>query len=443
MIKAIEVIITVVLTSFYFFPFEFTFLPGVNTKMAMAAVGALLLFIRVAKGKSGELDKAFVKLSFIAVIVSICAFASAVINNTIDYTYASYIISMWVWLGGAYTVVSMIRIIHGNASIVLIANYLITVCVAQCIIALLIDGIPAFKDFVNRFVIGLGFVEMEKLNGSGRLYGIGCSLDVAGTRFAAILTLIAFITIHLEQTIHRKWIWLQILAFVIITVVGNMIARTTIIGVVMSLLIWSTYFAITRYRGESSNLWKILSIIIIIGITVSSFLYQISPDFRSNLRFGFEGFFSLVEKGHWETNSNNMLKNMIVFPETIHTWIIGDGYLNDPFNLDPNYIGEDFQGYYMQTDIGYIRFIFYFGLIGLSAFIIYFLAVTDSLMKRFKSYRWMFLMVLVINLLIWLKVSTDIFLVFAIFLCISQEENEEYEASIALPEGTEIEELQA
>lgn len=443
MIKAIGIIISIVLTSFYFFPFEFTFLPGINTKMAMAAVGAVLLFIKVAQGKSGGLDRTFVKLSFIAIIVSICAFAAAVINNTIDYTYASYIISMWVWLGGAYTVVSMIRIIHGNASIVLIANYLIAVCVTQCAIALLIDSIPAFKDLVNRFVIGLGFVEMEKLNGSGRLYGIGCSLDVAGTRFAAVLTIIACITTHMEQTIHRNWIWLYILAFVVITVIGNMIARTTILGVAIALLIWSVYFAITSHRGEKSNLWKILSVVIIIGIVVSSILYQTSPDFRSNLRFGFEGFFSLVEKGRWETNSNNILKDMVVFPETLHTWIIGDGYLNDPFNLDPNYIGQDFHGYYMQTDIGYLRFLFYFGLVGLTAFVIYFFAVTDSLMKRFKSYSWMFLAILLINLTIWFKVSTDIFLVFAIFLCVGQEENEEYEASIALPEETEIEEQQA
>lgn len=443
MIKAIGVIISVILTSFYFFPFEFTFLPNVNTKMAMAAVGAVLFFVNLAHGKAGKLDKDFLKLSFIAVIVSICAYAAAVINNTIDYTYASYIVSMWVWLGGAYTVVSVIRLVHGKASVILIANYLIAVCVAQCAIALMIDSMPAFKAIVNRFVDGLGFVEMEMLTGSGRLYGIGCSLDVAGTRFAAILTLIACITIHLEQSLLHKWIWLYILAFVVITVIGNMIARTTILGVAMSLLIWGAYFAIAIYRGESSDLWKVLSVIIIIGVVASTILYQVSPNFRNNLRFGFEGFFSIAEKGRWETNSNNILRGMVVFPETIHTWIIGDGYLDNPFNSDPNYIGQDFHGYYMQTDIGYLRFIFYFGLIGLTAFIIYFLAVTDSLMKRFKSYRWMFLMVLVINLLIWLKVSTDIFLVFAIFLCISQEENEEYEASIALPEGTEIEELQA
>ena len=47
--------------------------------------------------------------------------------------------------------------------------------------------------------------------------------------------------------------------------------------------------------------------------------------------------------------------------------------------------------------------------------------------RRFKSMQYMFLVLLVLNFIIWLKVSTDIFLVFALFLCISKEENDAYE----------------
>ena len=48
-------------------------------------------------------------------------------------------------------------------------------------------------------------------------------------------------------------------------------------------------------------------------------------------------------------------------------------------------------------------------------------------MNRFQSYRGLFFMILLLNFIIWLKVSTDIFLVFALFLCISKEENDAYE----------------
>ena len=49
-LKLIAMLFLVFLTSMFFFPFEFTFLPGINTKMAMAAVGLVLFALDLAKG---------------------------------------------------------------------------------------------------------------------------------------------------------------------------------------------------------------------------------------------------------------------------------------------------------------------------------------------------------------------------------------------------------
>ena len=42
MFKYIAMLFVTVLTSMYFFPFEFFFLPGVNTKMMMAVLGLII-----------------------------------------------------------------------------------------------------------------------------------------------------------------------------------------------------------------------------------------------------------------------------------------------------------------------------------------------------------------------------------------------------------------
>ena len=111
---------------------------------------------------------------------------------------------------------------------------------------------------------------------------------------------------------------------------------------------------------------------------------------------------------------------MVVFPQTIHTWIIGDGYMLNPFWVDDNFVGPNYGGgFYMGTDIGYLRFIFYFGIVGLMAFLCFFVSVVVVLAKRFDGFRWMFFLLLVINLIIWAKVSTDIFPVFAVYLSAS------------------------
>ena len=421
-LKLIAMLFLVFLTSMFFFPFEFTFLPGINTKMAMAAVGLVLFALDLAKGRTASLSRSFFILSFLAALVSLAAFASVIINHTNDYTYASYIISMWVWMGGAYVVVSVIKWVHGEATVEIVGNYLIAVCVMQCGLAIMIDSFPWFKELVNQLVQGQGFVDNQWLEKANRLYGIGCSLDVAGTRFSCVLVIIAFLSLKIVRTENKQWIWLYLLSFFTISVIGSIISRTTVVGMSMALLIWLIGLIVGRQVETRRFLISRWLAVLITAIIVCTVLYIESPVFKDNFRFGFEGFFSLFETGKWETNSNNILKNMIVFPDNLHTWVVGDGYFDNPYHRDINYVGPSFGGYYMATDIGYLRFIFYFGLVGLLLFCAYMVTCANELMKRFPAYSWMFFCILLINLIVWMKVSTDIFVVMSIFLCISQNE---------------------
>ena len=433
--KLIKILLAGIAVSFYFFPFEFTFLPGVNTKMAMAGVGLVLYALDLARGRAPQINKDGFQIAVIAALVSLCGLASVIINNTNDYTYATYIVSMFVWLGGAYTAVKVVKWLHGYVSVELICNYLIGVCVGQCVLALMIDSMPAFKAIVDRYVIGFDFVDTERLTKAKRLYGIGAGLDVAGTRFAAVLVMIAAMIQRLSESRFYKYIWLYLVAFLFIGLVGNMIARTTTVGVIVALIYWiiaSGVFNMTLQK-DNVRVWKYLAGVLCISLPIIIYLYSSSQQFHDNVRFAFEGFFSIAETGKWETNSNNILKNMIIFPDNLKTWLIGDGYLDDPFHKDPYYVGPDYHGYYMATDIGYIRFIFYFGLIGLVTFVSYFFKVAKTCVSRFPKYATMFWLVLAINMIVWLKVSTDIFLVFAIFLCISKEDNDAYEKQYENP----------
>ena len=135
MLKIVGIILTIVITSFYFFPFEFSFLPGMNTKMIMAAIGLVILGVNLLKGEKANIGKDFFVLSLFAIVVSLFGQAAIIVNNTHDQSYSFYIMSMWVWLGGAYTVINMIRLVHGRASLLLVCHYLIAVCVCQCLLA--------------------------------------------------------------------------------------------------------------------------------------------------------------------------------------------------------------------------------------------------------------------------------------------------------------------
>lgn len=424
-------VITMVITSFYFFPFEFVFLPGINTKMAMAAVGLVLLGVQMAQSRSAVLNRDFFTLSLWAFGVSLAGFVAVVYNDTHDYTYASYVMSMWVWAGAAYVVMELIRKVHGKISVELVAHYLIAVCVLQCILALLIDRIPAFEQAVNSVVSGLGFVELNTLSETERLYGIGASLDVAGTRFSAVLVMIAFLVTRLESKKQNLYLPFYIIAVFIIGVVGNMMSRTTTVGLILFIvyLFYESRFFTSKITANAKSLlgWLAGSLLVLMPILI--YLYHTDMDIRNNLRFAFEGFFSLAEKGRWDVHSNEILMNMYVFPDNLKTWIIGDGYFENPYYSDsePYYVGPKMGGYYMGTDVGYLRFIFYFGLIGLFVFS-YFMWLSGKVcMQKFKKEKALFVLLLMVHFIVWLKVATDIFLVFALFLVFGSEDKENSE----------------
>lgn len=411
--KAIAYIITTILASFYLFPFEFVYWPGVNTKMMLAVVGAPLFGFSLIRKQQIQFDSGFVRIVLWSLLVSLAGLTSVILNNTRDYTYANYITSMIVWMSAAYAVVYTIYFVHGKLTFTLICDYLIAVCVGQCASALLIEYVASFKAFVDSFALGVGFAfDFHDIQGA-RLYGIGAMLDVAGQRFSCVLVMIAYLLMNLKWTASQWRIILYVLSFTFISVVGNIIGRTTTIG--LSLAVAYCFFAVFKTDKKLfKTLLKYLLLVVAISVFVVIFYYDRSEAFRAQFRFGFEGFVNLFEKGRWETHSNNILVHMYRVPDTLRTWLIGDGYFDNPTS-DPYYIGYLWKGFYQGTDIGYLRFIFYFGLTGLFLFIGYFLSVARYCCTLFPKRKMFFDMLLLILFVVWCKVSSDIFSIFAIF----------------------------
>lgn len=415
-------ILSVIITSFYFFPIEFIFLPGVNTKMAMAGIGLVILGKRLAQRGGALINKDFMILSVLALLISMASFVTMTINNTPDDSFLTYFVSMWVWMGGAYFVIRWLKNAYGYVNIILVCNCLIAVCVIQCFIALLKDIYSPLQSFVDSFIGGEAYMGDT---GNSRLSGIGAALDVAGLRFASVAIIIGCILAKTKDLSNKQTI-LYLIAFLVIAIIGNMISRTTTIGICIALFYWLYLSGV--FRMNNNKLWSWLGVLISILLPVFIYLYNTDVNFYKNIRFGFEGFFSLWETGHWQTGSNDILLNhMMVLPDNLHTWLIGDGYASNPLdkgNPDPYYTGPVYHGYYKGTDIGYLRYIFYFGVVGTVLFIIFMWKAASICVYKFKEYKIMFLLILLMNYIGWIKVSTDIFLVFALFLALDSEQQQ-------------------
>lgn len=423
MLKFLGMLLATVVTSMYFFPFVFTFLPVANTKMMLAAAGLALLIVNLSRsGRHGGIDGGLFRLSVWAMAISTISFAAVVFNGTHDYTFATYVVSMWVWLGGAYAVTRTIHAVHGYLSVELVCHYLIAVCVTQCFIAYAMGQEPALKDFVDSFLAGEGFMGKVK----DRLYGIGAALDVAGMKFAAVLVIISFLCANVRPQADRTRLATYLASFLVIVYVGNMIGRTTTVGACMALAYWvfALFTGSEEQKAGARTTWLMLGGALLVALPIVIYYYNTSAFVHSNLRFAFEGFFSLAEKGRWETHSNEILKNMYTLPDNMKTWLIGDGYMDNPTESDPYYIGYAWKGFYHGTDVGYLRFIFYAGIFCMAAFVVYMFYVARTCITRFRPYSLLFAAILALNYIVWFKVSSDLFAVFALFLCMPADDGQ-------------------
>ncbi len=391
----------------YLFPFGLFFFPGgVNTKNLMALLGLFFIVFHSIQNKTFHISRSLLGAYAIAFLFSMVCLFAIDYNGTNDFSYVTYIMSFLVWTCGGYAVCTLIRYEHGTVNFKLVTFYLAGICLIQCVLALMIDRIPAFQILVDTYISqGQSF-----LNDVNRLYGIGASLDPAGVRFSVALILIATLLVtHPEVKSNKKQLALLTIAYFIIVMVGNMISRTTTTGLALSffVLVYSTGIFQLIIRKEYFKFHLIFGSILVITVVVATFFYQTDPAFHQNMRFGFEGFFNWVETGVWRTGSTDKLnREMWVWPTDFKSWVIGTGL---------------FGGWVYGTDVGYCRFILYSGVVGLAVFSSLFVYCTYIFAEKYPQYRLLFLLLLVYTFVVWVKVSTDIYFIYAIFFAMDKE----------------------
>lgn len=421
MLKFFGILLNLLIVDFYYFPFSFSFFAAFNLKMGLAAIGLVIAVIGLIREPNHSFPREVLVLMLCASFVSLACLLSVTVNSTTHTDYVSYIVSAAVWLSGAFTVCWFIQQAHGEVSVKLLVFYLLAVCSIQGLMAMVIDHNPAMSAWVQSHTQGIH----TGMDGS-RMFSVGVAVDVAGTRFATALAAAGGV-LYIDRENLSKWqiilIWA---AFFIITVFGSMVARTTIVGTGMGLLVVG--YGFLKDKSETWKLFSPLLAILLIGVPIMVYLYNFDEWSHKILRFAFEGFFSIAEKGHWQTTSNDILESMVKFPDNFKTWVIGDGYFTNALKFDINYFGPNYYGgYYMGTDIGYCRFIFYFGLVGLAAMMSVIIYSTIICCRFSPKYTLLFLAILACGLGFWCKVSTDVFYMCALLACTALMNPEEKE----------------
>lgn len=410
-VQVFMVLLTGLIMSFYFHPVLFVAYPVYNTKIMLAIFGGLMLVYNTIRTKDYALSKGLLSALMIAGLFSlVCLVSVVIVNGTEDYSYASYPMSAIVWIMGAYGAINFIRWTHSKVTIELVVRYLAGGAAFHSIFSQVMDRNEGVKSFINSI-----FFVSSDLDEAGRLYSFGVGLDPAGVRFAVILIMIAgVLTLSREVRKSTGLIVFYILSFVIISILGNIISRTTTVGMGLGLFIFAISTGLYKFVLKVSKLKiiRVLGIALALGVPSTIYYYNTNSSFRDQVEYGFEGFFSMAESGEFQTGSTDVLATMWIWPEDTQTWIIGSGKIGSRALDDYDYF----------TDIGYCRFVFYSGLIGLTLFSIYFIYNGIHFSRYYPRYKYIFLLLIAVTFIIWIKVATDIFQLYALFYAFTDEE---------------------
>jgi len=275
------------------------------------------------------------------------------IKPNFDWYFVKLVLNFFLNCFSAYLLVWWARKCYHQLDFGIILQYLVGAALLQAFISFVFYANPSLfyqylsllneksnqgllerADFINKRFIGVGSVFFS-------------GVIKAGIAYFAILILP-----HFRK---NKWTENRLLYFLcvlILGVSGLMIARTFMVAMILGAIL---YVFLELKTLREFFLRSLTMLLIVIGIYALAFciIYLVADEQRFPIAFYyvFEIFINLFSDFRLETTSTDDLQSMYVFPDQLHTWLLGDARMA---NSDGTY--------FMHTDVGYLRLLFYFGL---------------------------------------------------------------------------------
>lgn len=381
-------------------------------------MGLAVLIFSISK-QASKFKDIFISKSFVRYLIAFAAIIlisvlTITINGTNDIEFIKYPLSLIFILLAGYFLHFIIRETYGKINSTIVLNYIVAAVLAQVTIAAISFLNPSVSIALQSIQNINDFDAAKLVDTAGyRLNGFGSNFFGAGLINGFALLSIA-VLVKQSNNSSRHILYLSF-AFIAILGLGSMMARTTLVGGAMSLFFLLIPVSVINKRIVKIRA-KFFAYIVLLPVSVILFMVTVFPDFADSLQnvasFGFEMFFSYSETGDLSTASTDLLEEMYVLPDNPKTYIIGDAH----FYIRP---GDPGNGYYKNTDVGYLRLIYYFGITGtLIYFLLQYGAVINAIESNpgNKTLRMYILLAFVFCLIANLKGFTDFFFLINLFV---------------------------
>lgn len=409
-------IAAVILLFFFVYPIFFKGIP-VSTRIAFSILGLVFFYIDFIH-KRTSLFLGYIPVLLVLLLIFLLSSLSVLINGTGDFEFIKYPVSIIAILVGANALIRIFSIMNIRCSFEFIAKLFVGVVFIQSIIALLMYAFPNFYDLMMS-IQQLSIDEVVKMDSLAeiRVIGFGSQYFGAGIINGLALIILAYL-IRIGE--FDCAILKSAVVFLTIFIVGIGMARTTFIGFGLA--------AILLYPGDSMLKLKInylkrsvlffssIIILIILGV-ISTFVFfpRLVSSSMPLINFALEMFLNYFNSGQLSTVSTSHLETMYIFPSRIDTYFIGDGLYTNADGL-----------YYMGTDVGYLRLLFYFGVVGIILYIFLQYLLLRQSTQTIRHGRILFIFIFIYILILNLKGFADLASVTSLFFIVNLRHKHSY-----------------
>lgn len=343
----------------YIYPIYIKFFP-IPTDRIIQMAGLLFLIFDTNYRKIFFRIKGLYIFIYLTILLLVFIFLVQNWNyNNLDLYFFKDQLDTILYIFPAFLIGFLLYKIDSDNILTLLLDYIVLIGLFQAIISFTFFFIPSTFEFYSSLLSENASQGLLKRLGQieKRLMGAGSFFFNGVIKYSVPLFILVILP-HLKNSFVYRNKYLYISSLSLISVAGVMTGRTFFVAILMALLL----FVLVDKRNSFKLIFKVLPITFGLGyavFSITSFLLD-SSRFEKVFGFVFELFINYQESGDLNSRSTEGTLSMYVFPTTLKTWLIGDGRML----LDNG-------SYYMRSDVGYVRLIFYFGIILTVLYFIY------------------------------------------------------------------------
>jgi len=286
-----------------------------------------------------------------------------------------------------------------------LANFYFATIFLQTIFVLLIFFIPPIRDFlVDMQRVGERelLIVSSHMEDQNRFIGFGLMFYTASFFYGAALIFISYLLRENEGANKRVLFCL----FLLFSLVGIGLSRSTMIGLILSIVFYFVGSKINYSFIKRIFLFLIACCSIVLGIIMLFKLFPTLDDqFGALIKNSFEVFINLFTSSELKSDSAEGTFAMFYLPLQEWTYFFGTGYYEQYTAI----------GDYRYSDIGYLRLLYYFGLLGVVLFFLFEIQILNICFYK-KGYKFIFWPLLFLLILTNVKGLTTLAVIALLFI---------------------------